>query len=180
MNLRQVAMLGGVALSMVGAAPAMASDYDFYYGSTHVARLTATGGTDFSFSFLAAPDPDAFINDILLDMGSGLFTNTTGASVTVPTYSFKDGGYEGTDLQTKVSFPNPNNPAEGYLRLTIGETATWTITGAFDGPARLHVNAFIGDKSVKLVSVIPEPEAYLLALAALGVLGVARQHRRTG
>jgi len=165
-----------LAALVAGAAPASAADYDFYYGAQHVAKLTATGNTDFTFSFLSAPDPGAFINDILLDMGPGTFTNTTASSVTTPTYSYSAGGYEGTGMQTKISFPMPN----GTGRLTVGETASWRILGAFDGPARLHVNAFIGGESVKLnlTTPVPEPESYAMALAALGVLGAYRRFSR--
>lgn len=165
-----------MATLMAGVSQASAAVYDFYYGSLKVAALTTTGSTDFSFAFLAAPDlGSAFINDLLLDMTSGSFTNTTASSITTPSYDYKAGGFEGTGLQTKISFPTSDGPE----RLTVGETSTWTITGAFDGPARLHVNAFIGGESVKLVSVVPEPEAYAMALAALGVLGVFGQLRRS-
>lgn len=166
-----------VAAALVaGAAPALAVDYDFYYGAQQVAKLTTTGNTDFTFSFLSAPDPGAFINDILLDMGLGTFTNTTVNGVTTPTYSYRAGGYEGTGMQTKISFPMP----DGAARLAVGETASWRIAGAFDGPARLHVNAFIGGESVKLnlTTPVPEPESYAMAVAALGVLGAYRRFSR--
>jgi hypothetical protein len=169
--------LSAVALTalMAGAVPASAADYDFFYdGSLQaVARLSTTGNTEFTFSFLSAPDAGAFINDILLDMGQGAFTNTT-VGTTTPTYSFNAGGYEGTGMQTKISFPMAN----GAGRLTVGETATWTIAGAFDGPSRLHVNAFIDGQSVKLMTPVPEPESYAMALVALGVLGAYRRFAR--
>jgi hypothetical protein len=176
MKSRTAFSTAALAALTAGAVPALAADYDFYYGAQQVARLTATGNTNFTFSFLAAPDPGAFINDILLDMGPGTFTNTTSSGVTTPTYSYSAGGYEGTGMQTKISFPMPN----GAGRLTVGETASWTITGAYDGPARLHVNAFIGGESVKLnlMTPVPEPELYAMALVALGVLGGYRRFSR--
>lgn len=170
--------LSAVALValVASAVPASAADYDFFYGGSAqaVARLSATGNTAFSFSFLSAPDAGAFINDILLDMGQGAFTNTTVGGSTTPTYSFDAGGYEGTGMQTKISFPMAN----GSGRLNVGESASWTIVGAFDGPARLHVNAFIDGRSVKLTSPVPEPESYAMALVALGVLGGYRRFIR--
>jgi PEP-CTERM motif len=168
-----------LATLVAGAGPASATDavYEFYYGdgAQPVARLTTTGNTAFSFAFLSAPSTGAFINDILLDMGSGVFTNTTINGSTTPTYSYSAGGYEGTGMQTKISFPMAN----GSGRLIVGETAMWKIEGAFDGPARLHVNAFIDGKSVKLTTPVPEPESYAMALAALGVLGVSRRLSRS-
>jgi hypothetical protein len=159
-----------------GTAPAWAGEavYDFFYGSDKVAVLTTTGNTAFTFTFLSAPDTGAFINDILLDMGSGKFSNTT-AGATTPTYAFNEKGFEGTGMQTKISFPMRN----GLDRLTSGERASWTIEGAFDGPARVHVNAFINGDSVKLTTPVPEPETYAMALVALGVLGAFRRLRRS-
>ena len=170
--------LSAVALAalMAGAAPASAADYDFFYSgyAPAVARLSKTGNTDFTFSFLSAPDVGAFINDILLGMGQGAFTNTTALGTTTPTYSFDAGGYEGTGMQTRISFPMAN----GSGRLTVGEKATWRIAGVFDGPTQLHVNAFINGQSVKLTTPVPEPESYAMALVALGVLGAYRRFSR--
>jgi hypothetical protein len=165
------------ATLVVGAAPASAAEslYDFYYGALKVATLKTTDNTAFSFSFFAQPEGSsgAFINDILLDMGYGSFTpdNTD----TTPTYEFREKGFEGTGMQTKISFPTEGN---GDERFAVGETANWMIGGAFDGPARLHVNAFINGGSVKLTTPVPEPEAYAMALVALGVLGAFRRFRR--
>ena len=66
----------------------------------------------------------------------------------------------------------------GSGRLTDGETASWPIAGAFDGHARRHFNSFVDDQSVKLASPVPEPESYVMALVALGVLGAYRRFAR--
>lgn len=166
------------------AVPASANGVlDFYYGSLKVGELTSSNSTDFSFAFLATLDgAPAFINDILLDIGNGAFTNTTSAAVTTPSYSYSAGGFEGTGLRSKVSFPLANNVPSA--RFTVGETATWSIAGTFGDSARAHVNALVynattGDyDSVKLTSVVPEPEAYAMALSALGVLAVFRRRRQ--
>lgn len=161
-----------------GMATAADSVFDFYYGADKVAELRTTGNTgntDFTFRFLTSPDTGAFINDLLLDMGWGDFKNTTASNVTTPIYAFDEKGFEGTGMQTKISFPMPN---KGDGRFVVGEAATWTINGAFDGPARVHVNAFIDGKSVKLTTPVPEAGSLAMALVGLGVLGLFGRLRR--
>jgi hypothetical protein len=168
-----------VGALIVGAAPASgAEDYDFLYRGEAVATLSTTaaaGITSFSFTLLSAPSRGAFINDILLDMGRGAFSSPANQDMRRPSYSYREAGFQGTGLQTKISFQE----AQGPGRFRIGETATWTIAGAFDGPAQVHINAFLNGESIKLTTPVSEPESYAMALVALGVLGAYRRFSRS-
>jgi hypothetical protein len=138
-----------------------------------VAANSGESGTLHAAGFWHWPEAREDPPLVLLDMGKGAFANTTDSSITTPTYSLNAGGFEGTGMQSKVSFPM----GDGSGRFSVGETATWSITGEFDGPTRLHVNAFIDGWSVKLTTPVPEPESYAMALVALGVLGAFRRLR---
>lgn len=161
------------------AGTAHAQSISFFDGLTQVAELTWSDGTNFALEFMTAPDPDAFVFDITFQGVAGTFTDTD--LVSDSTGSFSSGTWT-------VKFETANNPG----RLTIGETATWSITPTFAAdfgdPSKIHINAYINDQSIKLDGCvsncpvpgpIPEPETYALMLAGLGVVGYMARRRRS-
>jgi len=182
-------VVAAVLACVAGAAGA--ASMSFFDGSTEVATLTWSGGTDFSLTFLTAPSSNAFIKNVEFEGPNGTFSDTD--STTSSSASFCASGCidAGTAYNWDVEFTTANNPG----RLTIGETATWTISptsaDGFGVPGLVHINAYFNGESIKLsgclstdencgppVPSIPEPQTYAMMLAGIGVLGFLARRRR--
>lgn len=181
---------------VVPMSAAIADVINFFNGSDLYAQMTTSGNTSFSLNFVGTNvAASAFINELFLDGPAGTFTNTTTAGVTTPSavYSlngFNGGGGGGNIYDWRIDFPQANNSG----RFTVGETATWDITGTNSNQwaiEKLHINAFNGRDSIKLDGCIdgsvgcgggggsnevPEPAS--LALVGLGLLGASLMSRR--
>lgn len=171
-----------VALGCASGVALADGSSDFYYLGTKVATFTWSASpvdTSFSLTLLTAPDPSAFVFSIEFQGPNGTFTDTDAVENSTGTY----GLHTDASLQFtwEVNFATANTPA----RLSIGDTATWTITpgpaDSFSGdPQLIHINAFLNGNSIKLVPGIPEPSTYAMMFAGLGVVGfMARRRGRT-
>lgn len=183
MRLAAVALVGmASALSMTSANALTVS---FYNGSNLFATLSTSGGTTFSLLFNGQGTvAGAYIDYIDMAGPGGTFTNTSSAAVTtasVGIYSAAGFTDAGSTYNWQIEFPNPNT----FARLTIGETATWSIVVTDPNAWNfnlLHVNAFDAQgRSIKLLSCIdctPQvPEPGTLALFSLGLLGLGLSRR---
>jgi hypothetical protein len=177
------------AALLCAAGAASATSMSFFDGATEVATLSWFGSTDFALTFVTAPDAGAFIKNVRFQGPGGTFADTD--STTTSSAAFCPAGCvdAGTAYNWNVQFGTANNPG----RLTIGETATWSITvtdpDAFDIPGLVHINAYFNGESIKLegcltgsegcgpVPSIPEPQTYALMLAGLGILGFLAKRR---
>jgi len=179
------------AMLVCAAGAASAATMSFFDGATEVATLTWSGGTDFSLTFLTAPDASAFVKSIEFVGPSGTFSDTDSTTSSSGTFCAAGCMDAGTAYNWDVEFTTANNAG----RLTIGETATWSISptsaDAFGAPGLVHINAYLNGDSIKLdgcstgsegcgpVPSIPEPQTYALMLAGLGVLGFLGKRRRS-
>jgi hypothetical protein len=169
------------------AGAAQAQTIEFWDGTALRATLTMSGTTDFSLSFLSAPDSGAYVDQLYFQGPAGTFADTDTTTLSSATFCAAGCNIAGTDYNWEIQFPNANDEN----RLILGETATFSITvtdpNDFGLPAGIHLNAFINGQSVRLdgcvsdcgpVPGIPEPETYALMLAGLGVVGFMAKRRR--
>jgi hypothetical protein len=180
------AAISSLAVLLAGAvtatsASATTGSEGFFYNNVEVATLdwtTVGGSTSFALDLLTAPNANAFGFSIEFNGPNGAFADTDNTTHSTGIYgSHVDAGYTYT---WDVKFPTANNTN----RLTLGETATWTIASA--GPfvpdmPLLHLNSFTTNgQSVKLcgVSLVPEPASGALLLAGLAGLGLLARRRQ--
>ncbi len=193
--LTQLALGAAIAIPMSSANAGLL--VNFYNGADLYAKLSTSGSTSFSLEFVGTGvAAGGFVNELFLDGPNGSFSNTTAPGVTSVSGSYNLNGYNGGGGQKiydwQIQFPNANNSS----RLTVGETATWSIVTT-DASAwlldKIHINAFDGVNSIKLdgcidgtagcggntpapVPSVPEPGA--LALVSLALLGAGLAGRR--
>ncbi|MBN8490383.1 MAG: PEP-CTERM sorting domain-containing protein [Burkholderiales bacterium] len=146
----------------LAAGPSSSNNTNPPFTSPGSAKLTFSGTDVTGVSFLWG-SPDSYNS----------FEFVTGGP-TGTTYSL-----DATQLQTAVnavnggivldSLPNQNRAYYVQLKATDGDYFT-SLTFSSPGTNAVEISN---------VAVVPEPEAYMLALAALGVLGVAAKRRRS-
>ncbi len=188
-TLTRVALGAVLTLPMASANAGLL--VNFYNGADLYATLTTSGSTDFALNFVGTGvAAGGFVNELFMDGPNGTFSNTTAAGVTTVTGEYDLNKFNGGGGQKiydwHIQFPQPNDSS----RLTVGETATWSIVTT-DANAwsldKIHINAFDGRNSIKLdgcidgtddcgevvtpppVPGVPEPGA--LALVSLALLG---------
>ena len=158
---------GFVDFLFTNAGPLASSITDVYWDWTGAAnRYTAgaiTSSSGVSFSWGASPSN--------LPSGNGLtpsFSANLGADSNAPTR------------------PNGVNPTEWVsFRLLTGLTTTAADLASGSLRVGIHVQGFSGggsesyvNRSTTVVAPVPEPEAYALMLAGLGVVGVVARRKR--
>jgi hypothetical protein len=166
---------------------AQAQTIEFWDDTALRATLTWGGTTDFTLTFLSAPDANAYVDQLYFQGPAGTFADTDTTTLSSATFCAAGCNIAGADYNWEIQFPNANNAD----RLVLGETATFSITvtnpNDFGSPAGIHLNAFINDQSIRLegcvsdcgpVPGIPEPETYALMLAGLGVVGYMARRRK--
>jgi hypothetical protein len=185
--MRLTRSLVAVAAIACAAGATQAQTIEFWDDTALRATLTWSGTTDFTLTFLSAPDANAYVDQLYFQGPSGTFVDTDTTTLSSATFCPAGCNIAGTDYNWEVQFPNGNNAD----RLVLGEVATFSITGTtaadFGTPAGIHLNAFINDQSIRLegcvsncgpVPGIPEPETYALMLAGLGVIGYMARRRK--
>lgn len=184
-----LALVAGAALSR----PAFAESYSFTQltsGATiaPVATLSitnVTGGAQFTltgaFGWLGS---SAFLGDIWFNGPAGTVTNISGNA-------FKNNGTPAYDPQTNAGYQftwdanYPTSNSSNSDRFLATDYSTWQILGngitsaSFGRPMMVHVQGLADGSSIKVLSPIPEPEAYAMFLAGLGLMGFIARRRRT-
>lgn len=165
------------------AASANSGAETFTYLGNEVASLTwsTTGSvTSFALDFESSPNAQGFVKSLDFNGPNGTFTDTDSTTSSTGTYGpFQVGSF---DYTWKVGFPGKNG---GASKLTVGETATWTIAsaGTFvpDMPIISFGNFTPEGQGVSIcgVSVVPEPASGAMLLAGLAGLGLLARRRGT-
>jgi len=165
-----------------GSASALTGSEGFFYNNVEVAQLdwTTVGSTTFfSLDLLSAPNGSAFGKALDFNGPAGTFMDTDTTTLSTGTFGAHNvGPYPFT---WNVAFST-----SGADKLTLGETATWTIDNA--GPFNpdmpvLSFGSFHGSgQGIKLcgVSLVPEPGTVPLMLAGLAGVGLLARRRRLG
>ena len=159
---------GFVDFLFTNVGPLASSITDIYWdwtgGSNVYTAGAITNSSGVSFSWGASP------------------SNLPGGNGLTPSFSANLGADSNSPTQ-----PNGVNPSEWVsFRLLTSRTTTAADLGSGSLRVGLHVQGFSGggsesyiNRSTTVVAPVPEPEAYALMLAGLGVVGaVARRKRK--
>jgi len=105
-----------------------------------------------------------------------------GVATTTPTFAnFPLGVLAGTyDNTLNLTLASSYNPAFVTLVGGLANAETSLVNGLLGGLTYLniHTNAFPGGEIRGFVVQIPEPEAYVLLLAGLAIIGISMRKRR--
>ena len=164
-----------------------------------------TGGVDFTltntFSALDSGNTDTFISELFFGSSIGA-TSVTNMSSNIDAIDYSAGGFTNAALTFNYDTNLANSGGPNNLRLTDGETATWTFenyaVGDFQLPAMVHFQSLPNGGSVKITAVggstggttggstggttggpqVPEPSTYAMFGMAFGMFAFLRYRSR--
>jgi hypothetical protein len=176
----------GAALSL-SAVAAQASSFACITGNGACAQAEAAISWSFAAGLLTITNAGPFVanntgpvvTDIYFETVDANFSSSSGPLVSYTKDALPGnlpGGNTVSFVESASFSPTPPPSQDG---VNPGESITFSIVGAEPFRVGVHVQALNGGLSESLVSTVPEPEAYGMALAGMLIVGMMMRRRKS-